>query len=329
MVCLMLALVTGSTGHIGPYVVRALLAAGHQVRAGVHGDATILAGLDVERVALDVRKRATLDRAMAGVDVVFHLAAFISVEPDDEVTMQAVNVDGVRNTAEAALAAGVARFVHVSSVHAYATWRLRSPLVESGARALGPEHPTYDRSKARGEPALRAVMAQGLHATIINPVGVVGPGDHRPSLMGGTMLQMYRKELPVLPKGGFCWVDVRDVADAAVAAMHLGAPGDNHLLSSGTLTPRDFHRHACEAGGGGAVLWLPNALLRPIPTVAQALGARRMLPPGFTSDALYALATQLEVDSSHARLRLGFSPRPMSRSVADAFAWWREHGVLT
>ncbi len=325
----MRALVTGSTGHIGPHVVRALLAAGHQVRAGVHGDATILDGLDVERVAVDVRERATLDRAMVGVDAVVHLAAFISVEPDDEAMMQAVNVHGVRNTAEAALAAGVDRFVHVSSVHAYATWRLAAPLTESGARALGPENPAYDRSKARGEQALRAVMAQGLHATIVNPVGVVGPGDHRPSLMGATMLQMYRKELPVLPTGGFCWVDVRDVADAAVAALDRGAPGDNHLLSSDTLTPKDFHRLACEAGGGGAVMWLPNAMLRPIPRLANALGARRLLPRGFTSDALYTLATRLDVDSSHARQRLGFSPRPMARSVADTFAWWRERGVLS
>ncbi len=320
--------VTGSTGHIGSVLVPQLVAAGHDVRALVYGDASVLDGVAVERVTVDVRDRESLDAALAEQDVVIHLAAFISVRAADDAMMHAVNVDGVRHVAEAALAARVGRMVHVSSVHAYRTWRLPGPLVETDPAALDATDPIYDRTKALGEVELRKVIARGLNATILNPVGVIGPSDHLPSLMGATLRDMYTRDLPLLPSGGFCWVDVRDVADAALMAMTHGAVGANHLLSGGYLDVKELHAIVRECGGGAPLMRVPTFVLGLIPPLMGALRLSGLLPSSFTADALYALRTRLEVDASLARTALSFEPRCVRQSVRDGIAWWRETGAL-
>lgn len=320
--------VTGATGHIGSVLVRRLVEEGHRVRAVVHGDASVLDGLPIERVTADVRDPAALRAAFDGQEVVFHLAAFISILRRDEALVRAVNVDGVRNAAEAALDAGVRRMVHVSSVHAYDTWRLPGPLREDGARA-GEAHPCYDRSKADGEVELRRVIARGLDATVLNPVGVVGPGDHLPSLMGRTVMQMYRGTMRMVPEGGFCWVDVRDVVDAALAAVERGETGANHLLSGGPLTLHAIQQHArAKSGGNRWSVVLPLAVLRRIPPVIDGLGLTRFAPSTFTADSLHPLGSGLDVDTTRARAVLGFEPRPVLQAVTDAIDWWRERGQL-
>ena len=320
--------VTGATGHIGSVLVRRLVEEGHRVRAVVHGDASVLDGVDVERVGGDMRDPASLRAAFDGQEVLFHLAAVISVQRGDEALVRAVNVDGVKNAAEAALHAGVRRMVHISSVHAYDTWRLPGPLREDGARA-GDGHPCYDRSKADGEVALRSVIARGLNATILNPVGVVGPWDHRPSLMGRTVMQMYRGTLRMVPEGGFCWVDVRDVVEAALSAVERGEIGANHLLSGGPMTLHAIQQHAREKSGGNR--WsvvLPRAALRRIPWIIDGLGLSRFAPATLTADSLLPLGSELTVDTSRARDALGFAARPVTDALADAIDWWRERGHL-
>jgi dihydroflavonol-4-reductase len=321
--------VTGGTGHIGIVLVRRLLADGHAVRVLVRDGGSVLDGLAVERIRGDVRDPTSLRAAFDGQDVVLHLAAMIEIRKQDEPVVRAINVDGVRNTAEAALDAGVRRMVHVSSVHAYDTWRLGAALREDGARA-GRSHPAYDRSKADGEAELRKVIARGLDATIVNPVGVLGPWDHRPSLLGHTVMQMYRGRFRFVPNGGFCWVDVRDVVDAAIRAIDRGDKGANHLLSAGSLSLRQMHGFARgKRGGSNWHLPLPLRVLRRIPPVLDRTGLARFSPPNFTSDALFTLGSRLAVDTSRARAALGFSPRPPRESLSDAIDWWREQGHLS
>ena len=115
----MRVVVTGATGHVGSNLVRALLRRGDEVRVMVRGQQRSLEGLEVERVTGDVRDADSLRAAFAGAEIVYHLAAVISITGDPSGMVRAVNVDGTRRVAEAALAAGVRRLVHCSSVHAF------------------------------------------------------------------------------------------------------------------------------------------------------------------------------------------------------------------
>src|SRR5437016_674081 len=111
--------VTGATGHVGCNLTRTLVASGHEVRALVHTERGGLDGVDVQIVDADVTDRASLERGFAGVEIVYHLAARISIAPGDEDEVHAVNVLGVRNVVAACLQAKVRRLVHFSSIHAF------------------------------------------------------------------------------------------------------------------------------------------------------------------------------------------------------------------
>ena len=241
--------VTGATGHVAACLIPRLLELGHEVRAVCFGDTGCLDGLAVEQVPEDVRDPDRLRAAFVGQEILVHLAAFISVQARDEALMREVNVDGVRNVATAALQTGARRMVHVSSVHAYDTWRRPHALTEADPKAQRPGLPAYDRTKALGEEALQEVIGQGLDATILNPVGILGPRDHRPSLMGGLLCEMYRGRMPIVPGGGFCWVDVRDVVGMILTGIELGHRGENYLLSAEHVPSMNFH-HMTQAVRG-------------------------------------------------------------------------------
>src|SRR5205814_3329159 len=103
------------------------------------------------------------------------------------------------------------------------------PLDETRAHADHPRLPAYDRSKAAGEREVLAGVARGLDAVIVNPMGVLGPHDYRPSRMGEILLDMYHRRLPMIVRGGFNWVDVRDVVAGALAAEERGRRGERYL----------------------------------------------------------------------------------------------------
>ena len=217
----MIAAVTGASGHVGGVLVRALLERGHRVRVLVRGEAPSLDGLDVERAPGDLRDGASLARAFTGADVVVHAAAHISLLRTDTRHVEEVNVAGTAAVLAACRSAGVGRLVHFSSIHALEQRPLDRPVDED--RPACDEHPArglppYDRSKAAGERLVREAAAAGLAAVILYPTGIVGPYDFKPSLFGRVLRALALGRLPALIDGGFDWVDVRDVAAAAVKA---------------------------------------------------------------------------------------------------------------
>ena len=327
----MQTVVTGACGHVGATLVRDLLAQGHRVRALKHPHthtAAALAGLDVELVPGDVCDPDSLRAAFRGAEVVFHLAAIISIDGDRGGLVHRVNVDGARNSAAASLAAGVRRHVHVSSVHAFDHQPVDEVLDESRARP-GPQHPTYDRSKAAGEAAVREVIAQGLDAVTVNPSGVIGPRDYSPSRVGKMLVQLARRRLPAASHGGFDWVDVRDVSRSILAAAARGRTGQNYILNgcyqsvvdffalvervTGVRTPRTVVPRAVESAAATAFMaW------------SRATGTR----PHFTHEAIHALQGGRRIDGSRAAAELGHRARPTEHSLRDAYAWFAHHGPL-
>ncbi len=325
-----MVVVTGASGHVGATLVRDLLARGRAVRALVHGDAPTpaLAGLDVEIARGDVRDPASLRAAFRGADVVFHLAGMISIVGDPAGLVRAVNVDGARNAAEAALACGVRRFVHTSSIHAFDHAPYDAPLDESRGYVTA-AHPAYDRSKAAGEAAVRAVIARGLDAVVVNPTGIMGPLDFEPSHTGAALLQYARGRVPVAPDGGFDWVDVRDVARGLLAAAEHGRTGEGYILAGSWRSAMDLGRLAEAILGVPAPRFtVPLALVRaiaPAAVLGSRLLGRRAL---FTPDTVHALRSNRQVRAEKAARELGHHARPIEETLRDTFTWFMEVGVL-
>jgi dihydroflavonol-4-reductase len=325
----MTVVITGASGHIGANLAHALVAQGRRVRVLIRERRGMLEGLGVEMVRGDVRDPASLAEAFAGAEVVYHLAALISISGDQGGLVPAINVEGAGNVARVALECGVRRMIHFSSVHAFDQAPLDQALDETRARATSRRHPAYDRSKAAGEVEVRKAMARGLDCVILHPTGVIGPRDAEPSRMGEFFLALYRRALPALVRGGFDWVDVRDVAAAALAAEEKGRSGENYLIS-GQWRSMEELADLAEAITGVrrprmvSPIWLARAGA-PFQTAFNRARGKR---PLYTGESLSALQANRAISHEKASRDLGHAPRPLEDTVRDIYEWFEQAGML-
>ena len=320
----MIVAVTGAYGHVGANLVRALLDAGCTVRAIDVHEGPALAGLDVTFVRGNVLDADALRPAFDGVEVVFHLAAKISIAGDPDGSVHAVNVGGVRNAANTALDTGVRRFVHVSSIHAF-DCEQPGVIDETSARAVRPSLPAYDRSKAAGEAALHTVIDRGLDAVIANLTGVIGPYDFTPSRMGAVFLGLGRGRFPATIAGGFDWVDVRDVATGLLSLEAQGRTGESYLLPGHRASFATLAALAADVTGLAAPRFTIPMAVAKLAAPAGLWWARRTgAEPMFTSESLHAVETDPTVSGEKAARELGHFPRPTQDTVADIYTWLRE-----
>jgi dihydroflavonol-4-reductase len=319
----MTVVITGATGHVGANLVRALVARGRPTRSLVHLDSRALDGLGTEFVEGDVCDPQSLHRAFAGAEVVYHLAATISLSMNDWPRVEAVNVVGTRNVVEACLACGVRRLVHFSSIHALEQEPMTTPVDESRPLVASRRCPPYDRSKAAGEHEVRRGIENGLDAVIINPTAIIGPNDFRFSYFGEALLSIARGRLPALVTGGFDWVDVRDVVAGAMRAEEIAPKGAKYLLSGHWVSMRDMA--AMVAGITGVPpsrvvlpLWLAH-LGAPIVKYFSYLNGQR---PLYTSVSLRALHSNRHISHERAARELGYQPRPFRETLEDTLRWY-------
>lgn len=322
----MTVVVTGASGHLGANLVRTLLDRGEQVRVLVHRSANPLANIKhpIERVTGSVCEPSSLAPAFAGAERVYHLAGVISIDGDPDGRVRRVNVEGARNVAQACLAAGVGRLVHVSSVHAF-NMNPRDEVLDETRPQVGdsPEHSAYDRSKALGERAVRDAVDAGLDAVIVNPTGIMGPVDFGPSRLGQLLAELAAGKLPALLDGGFDFVDVRDVADGVIAAGERGRRGENYILGNTWYSLRELAGMVAAVTGRRApALVTPVWAARAGVPFARFLARLSKTEPLFTRESLEVLCSNRSISSRRARSELGFSPRPLPQTVADTLAWF-------
>jgi dihydroflavonol-4-reductase len=323
----MTVVVTGAAGHVGANLVRALLAQGRTVRVLIYKDRRAIEGLNVEVAEGDLREPPTLAQAFEGAQTVFHAAAHISLSTDNWADLTAVNVEGTRNVIEACRSRGVRRLVHFSSFHALEQEPLHRVVDESRPLVDSRRAPPYDRSKAAGEKIVREEVAKGLDAVILNPTGIIGPYDYKPSFLGQVLASLARGELPALVQGGCDWVDVRDVVAAALQAEKNAPSGARYILSGSWLSVCDLAAAVGQISGVRPPWFTcPMNLARasaPLITAWARLSGQR---PLFTSVSLCALRSNPRINHQRAANELGYTPRPLQKTLVDTLQWFAEAG---
>jgi nucleoside-diphosphate-sugar epimerase len=314
--------VTGATGFIGRHVTADLVSRGIQVRSVVRPGSTHEApdGATIIRVPLDAR---ALVEAFAGVDAVVHLAGVVTAL--DPIDYAAVNIEGTREVARAAAAAG-ARLVHISSLAAAGPAPATAPRTEDDAPS--PCTP-YGRSKLEGE---RLVVATpGLRWIILRPGVVYGPGDR-------AMLPVFkcadRGLLPLVGRldAAYTFVHVSDVVRAISAA--ITAPVDGEIMFVGhprPVTAREILETVRRSVGRPAtIVRVPQAITRAAAAACDlvARGIRRPLPLNrwryveLSADGFTCCVERL-------RERLGIvAAIGLGEGLAQTAAWYRQQGWI-
>ncbi|MDY6873728.1 MAG: SDR family oxidoreductase [Chloroflexota bacterium] len=325
-------LVTGGAGHLGNVLVRELLARGEPVRVLIlpGEDTQSLEGLDVERVEGNVLDCESLVGAMQDVDVVFHLAALVSIAKNNQNLLQKVNVDGTRNVIDAAKQTGVEKLIYTSSIHALERPQMGIPITEQLAfDPLNPAGP-YDRTKAEASLLVKQASAEGLDTRIVCPTGVVGPYDYRHSEMGELILSWMKKRVHFMVEGAFDFVDVRDVAQGQILARDRGKSGETYILGGERIELPTLHQIVQKVTGKKSrMVTFPLPIVKIVAPIAERYYKITRTTPRITRYSIETVFSNSDIRCDKARQQLGYKPRKLAQSVADTVRWWLENLSLT
>lgn len=323
----MTCLVTGATGLLGNNLVRLLLKQGQTVRVLVRpqSDPRPLAGLEVQRVIGDVTDQAAVRQAVRGARLVFHCAAHVHLGWRQWEEHRAINVEGTRQVATAALDEG-ARLVHVSAINALGLGRLDQPADEDSALE-GIVPVPYVVTKRQAEEVVLDLVRQGLDAVIVNPGCMFGPWDWKPS--SGKMLLAVTRFAPFAPLGAVSFCDARDVAEGTLAAARLGRTGRRYILAGHNLSYWQAWRQMARLAGKRGPILPMGPLFRAISGPVLDLHTWWTGREGDANSAVLRLGRQEHCFSSRrAQEELGYQIRPFDQTLQDTWDWFRSYGYV-
>ena len=318
-------LVTGASGFLGWHVARLLVERGHRVRALVRPSSKIRE-LEVEPVDGDLRDPASIERAVAGCGLVFHVAADYRLWAADETELYRSNVDGTRNVLQAARHAGVERVVYTSTVGCIGV-----PQGGEGNEdcpvSLDQMKGAYKRSKFLAERAALEFSALGLPVIIVNPTAPVGDHDSKPTPTGKIVLDFLKGDMPAFIDTGLNVVDARDVAIGQLLACERGRAGERYILGSENLTLAQILGVLAEISGRPApTVRLPYAVAYAAGVVTTAWARVTGKPPRAPLDAVRMARKKMFVSHAKAARELGFAPGPAEGALRRAVEWFRANG---
>jgi dihydroflavonol-4-reductase len=325
-------LVTGASGFIGSAVVRALVDAGYQVRGLCEPgrDDDNLAGLPVERIVGDIRDPATLDRAVADVATVFHLAAIYRFWAADPDLFYDVNVGGTLNVIRAVERAGCNRLVYTSTVATLGVAEDGHPASEQSLVHFEHLFGHYKRSKYLAEHEMLRAGATGLPVVLVHPTFPVGERDTAPTPTGRTIVEFLNGRIPAYVDTALNVVHVDDVARGHVLAAQRGSPGRSYILGGENMSLREMLATLADVCGLPAprVRVSPHVVL-PIVRGAEWFQSTVMSrEPTLPSEPVRMATTRMEYDTSRARSELGYSSMPARTALTRAARWFVDNGFV-
>jgi dihydroflavonol-4-reductase len=318
-------LVTGASGFLGWHVARLLSARGMKVRALVRPGSK-LRELEAEPVDGDLRDAGSVDRAVAGAGLVFHLAADYRLWAPDPRELYASNVTGTKNVLEAACRAGVERVVYTSTVGCIGVPR-GGEGNESLPIGLEDMQGAYKRSKFLAEQAAFEAARHGLPVVIVNPTAPVGDHDFKPTPTGKMILDFVNGRMPAYIDTGLNLVDAADVARGHMLACERGRPGERYILGCENLTlAQIFTRLGTIAGRKPPSVQLPYGVAYAVGVCGAAWAGLTGRAPRAPLDAVRMAKKKMFVSHDKATRELGFVPAGVDGALARAVAWFEANG---
>ena len=329
--------VTGASGFIGANLVHELNARGHSVRALLRPNADVrgLKGAEFERVSGDLSDRAALTAAMRGCDWCFHVAASYHLWLRDYAPMYTTNVDGTRNTIEAAAEAGCSRIVYTSTVGCIGLPKevngAVTPTDETTPVAETQMSNHYKLSKWRAEVVARKLAAKGLPVVVVNPSATVGPRDVRPTPTGRVIVDFLNRVMPAYLDTGLGWVHVCDVAVGHILAAERGRIGERYILGQalGNWTIKQALDVLAEITGLSAPKFrVPYAVALMAAHVDETISKFTGEPPRVPLAGVRMAKHKMFFNPVKAIRELGLPQTNPKQALTDAVEWFRANGYV-
>jgi dihydroflavonol-4-reductase len=322
----MKALVIGAAGHLGNAITRELLDRGYEITAGGRRPEPPinLIDLNVRYLVGDIDAPGQIDRWVGGHDVVIDAAAPYPSLLMPSTESAAASLEHATRRTRAIIDSVRRQRARLAYVSSFTTLPDRSSGFERLQRQWIRRFHPYFAVKQRIEADIVEAARAGLPAVIVNPTLCIGPWDLK-ALELCFVPRLLRGEAPVSVTHTVNVLDVRDVAIGLVAALEHEHYGQPTLLAGHNLSIESLYTWICEIGGAS-----PPRVVAPIGLGAIAtywseiaLGAIGLSPP---LPALAPMLTMLHepFDPDPIQMALGMVPRPLSQTLVDAIAWYRQ-----
>jgi dihydroflavonol-4-reductase len=323
---------TGATGFLGAHIARVLAAQGAQLRLLVRptSDLRNLEGLDAEQATGDLRDAASIERAMAGCDTVFHVAADYRLWVRDPDEMYRSNVEGTRALLAAARKNKVDRVVYTSSVATMGFSSNGSLADEDSPVALADMVGPYKRSKFMAEQIALETGRSGQHVVVVNPSTPVGEMDIKPTPTGRIVLDFLKKKFPAYVDTGLNLVDATECARGHVMALEKGRSGQRYILGGENLTLKQIlDKLAAITGLPSPTVEVPHFVALGAAVVDELWTGRvRGREPRATIDAVRMGRKKMFVSSKKAERELGWRLVPVDAALRRASDWFRAQSYV-
>lgn len=316
---LMKYLVTGATGHIGNVLVKLLASEGHEVHAiCLPKDAVFMIDAVAQIHYGNILDQNFLLETIQGFDGVFHLAGMVDIGTGRKKTLQLINVQGTINVVNASIQNHIPKLVYTSSVHAMKELPHGQTMTEVDEFDPSFVHGAYAKSKAEATAYVLAHQQENFDVFVVQPSGVIGPQDYKISSTTQLFMDCMMGRLSAYLKGGYNFVDVRDVAMGMKSVMTMGKPGQCYILSGHEITVKQLLDQITT-----------RTTKRPVKTVLAywfilvmsyfAEGYYHVLRqrPLFTHYSVKVLRSNYAFSNQKAQSELAFHPRPLEETIHD------------
>ena len=318
-----LYLVTGATGHLGSTIINKLHAAGCNYRA------LVLPGENIpdykESFVGDVRSKESMRAFFSNPTnselIVIHTAGIVSISSKPDRNVYDVNVNGTKNIIELCRKSNVSKLIYVSSVHAIPEKPIGQMITEttdfSPARVKG----YYAKTKAEATACVLGAQKE-MHVSIVHPSGICGPNDFGLGHLTALVTDYCNGGLKAIVRGGYDFVDVRDVADGIISCCENGKNGACYILSNKYFSVQEIMHTLHELTGKKEIkLMLPHWFAALTAPFAELYYKALCKPPLYTSYSLYTLRSNSLFSHEKADKELGYSVTNITKTLSDTVEW--------
>lgn len=328
-------IITGATGHLGLNLVNLLVKNGEKIKAFVmQGDKNVkYLPEDIEIcygniVNLNETEQMFLSNGQDDI-IVIHCAGYVTIASKYNQAVYDVNVTGTKNVADLCLKYNVKRLVYVSSVHAIKELPNNEKITETSFFNKDDVVGLYSKTKAEATRYVLEKVKDGLNAVVVHPSGIIGPYDYGRGHTTQLIIDFYRGRLTAGVKGGYDFVDARDVAEGIISAAQNGRSGECYILSNRYYSVKEILGKLSEISGKRKIrTFLPIWFIKMTAYLAELYYKILRQPPLYTKYSLYTLQSNSNFSNRKAVEELNYKTRDLEDTLKDTIAFLKESGRI-